>query len=259
MPDPVIPVAPRDVFRYITLGAGVQSSALMAMSALGLRDCPKATCAIFADTQDEPPWVYEQLAALATFGGIHGLPVITVTHGKISTDRRVQLPAFVYNDDGEVGPLKRSCTQDYKTRVVRREARRLMALGGYTHADCQFGISLDEWTRMSVSPLRWLTHSHPLITARMTRSACADILREVGLPVPRKSACRFCPYHSDRAWREIRDHDPEGWIVACDFDDRIHADRGARLHRSMIPLRQIDFGEDNPDMFDQDCGGNCGV
>ncbi len=246
-------------FVYLSLGAGVQSSALLAMSALGLKGCPKASCAIFADTQDEPPWVYEQLAVLATFGGIHGIPVVVVSKGKLSDDRRVQLPAFVLNDDGDVGPLSRSCTQDYKTRVVRREARRLMALGGYTTADCLMGISLDEWTRMSVSRLKWLTHSHPLVTARMSRSSCADLLKEVGLPVPRKSSCRFCPYHSDRAWREIRDHDPAGWEMSCDFDDRIFADKGARLHRSMIPLRRIDFGEDHPDLFDEECGGNCGV
>lgn len=246
-------------FTYISLGAGVQSSALMAMSALGIDGCPKADCAIFADTQDEPPWVYQQLAALATFGGVHGVPVVIVTKGKLSDDRRVQLPAFVLNDDGDVGPLTRSCTQDYKIRVVRREARRLMRIGGYATAACLFGISLDEWTRMSVSSLQWLTHRHPLIEARYTRDRCADLLRRVGLPVPRKSACRQCPYRSDRGWREIRDHDPEGWAFACDYDETIHQDRGARLHRSMIPLRLIEFGEDHPDLFDDVCGGHCGV
>jgi hypothetical protein len=248
-----------DPFVYITLGAGVQSSALLAMSALGIGDCPRAACAIFADTQDEPPWVYEQLAALASFGGVHGVPIIQVSKGKLSDDRRVQLPAFVYNDDGEVGPLTRSCTQEYKIRVVQRDARRLMALGGYERAVCLYGISLDEWTRMSPSRLRWLTNRYPLVEARMTRDRCAAVLRQAGLPVPRKSACRQCPYRSDRAWREIRDYDPEGWIFACDYDDHIRATRQASLHRSMIPLRQIDFGGDNPDLFDNDCGGNCGV
>lgn len=249
----------KERFTYLSLGAGVQSSALMAMSALGIDGCPKADCAIFADTQDEPPWVYEQVAALSTFGGIHGIHVVTTTKGKLSADRRVQLPAFVLNKRGEVGPLARSCTQDYKTRVCRREARRLMKLGGYDIATCLFGISLDEWTRMSVSTLQWLTNKYPLIEARYTRDRCAAFLRSVGLPVPRKSACRQCPYRSDRGWREIRDHDPEGWEFAVDYDDQINRERGARLHRSMIPLRLIDFGEDYPDMFDEECGGHCGV
>ncbi len=246
-------------FVYLSLGAGVQSSALLAMSALGLRDCPRASVAIFADTQDEPQWVYDQLAVLIPFGDAHGLPVVRVSKGKLSEDRRVQLPAFVFNAEGEVGPLARSCTQDYKTRVVRREARRIMAERGQPEGDCLFGVSLDEWTRMSVSSLRWLRNQYPLITARMTRDQCAALLRDVGLPVPRKSACSQCPYRSDKSWRELRDHDPQGWAFACDYDDRIRADRGASLHRSMIPLRRIDFGEDYPDLFDEECGGHCGV
>ncbi|KKM78901.1 hypothetical protein LCGC14_1355330 [marine sediment metagenome] len=41
-------------FTYISFGAGVQSTALLIMSNLGLKDCPKADVAIFADTGDEP-------------------------------------------------------------------------------------------------------------------------------------------------------------------------------------------------------------
>lgn len=244
---------------YLSLGAGVQSSALFAMSAVGLFDCPRADVVIFADTQDEPTWVYEQMRVLLAFGQEHHIPTFRVTKGKLSNDRRVQLPAFVLNDDGEVGPLKRSCTQDYKQRPIRREAKRLMRDAGYEQAECLFGISLDEWTRMSVSPVRWLRHRYPLVEARLTRDLCAKVLRDVGLPVPRKSACVQCPYHSDRAWREIRDYDPGGWTLACDYDDRIRLERGASLHRSMIPLREIEFGDDNPDLFNEECGGHCGV
>lgn len=55
-------------FTYLSLGAGVQSSALFVMSALGMYGCPKADVAIFADTGDEPSWVYDQLHRLRQFG-----------------------------------------------------------------------------------------------------------------------------------------------------------------------------------------------
>ncbi len=249
----------QDRFVYLSLGAGVQSSALLAMSALGLKGCHKASAAIFADTQDEPKWVYEQLAILQAFGETHGLPVISVSRGKLSSDRRVQIPAFVLDKDGESAPLSRSCTRDYKIQPVRKEARRLMTAQGLKSAVCLYGISIDEAQRMSISPVQWIQNSYPLIEARMTRSACAALLEEVGLPVPRKSACGYCPYHSDRAWREIRDHDAEAWELAVIYDDKIRADRGASLHRSMIPLRLVDFGDNEPSLFDLECGGNCGV
>lgn len=247
-------------FTYLSLGAGVQSSALLAMSVLGLRDCPKADVAIFADTLDEPSWVYEQLAVLRAWATPRGCPVVTVGRGgKLSDDRRVQIPAFVIGKDGDPGPLSRNCTRDYKISPVRKEARRLMEMSGYTDAECLFGISVDEWQRMKISPVKWIQNVYPLITARMTRSACAKLLEEIGLPVPRKSACVYCPFHSDRSWREIRDHDTDGWALAVAYDDKIRAERGASLHRSLIPLREIDFGEDHPELFDTECSGHCGV
>lgn len=55
-------------FTYLSLGAGVQSSALLILSAKGLYNCPKADIAVFADTGDEPQWVYDYLVVLQEFG-----------------------------------------------------------------------------------------------------------------------------------------------------------------------------------------------
>lgn len=248
-----------DSIVYLSLGAGVQSSALVAMSALGLRGCPRADFAIFADTLDEPRWVYEQYDVLHAFGAAHGFPVYRVSRGQLSKDRRVQIPAFVVGKDGEAGLLSRSCTRDYKIQPVRKEARWLMELVGFKKAVCLFGISVDEHERMTMSPVKWITNRYPLIEAGMTRSACVALLESVGLPVPRKSACVYCPYHSDAAWREVRDFDPDGWQKALAYDDYVRAERGAFLHRSLIPLREVDLGEDEPGLFDQECSGHCGV
>ena len=52
--------------KYISLGEGVQSPALYLMSCNG--DAEKADVAIFADTGDEPTYVYEYLEYLKTIG-----------------------------------------------------------------------------------------------------------------------------------------------------------------------------------------------
>ena len=46
----------RQTLTYLSLGAGVQSTALLVISAHGLYGCPRADLAIFADTQDEPAY-----------------------------------------------------------------------------------------------------------------------------------------------------------------------------------------------------------
>lgn len=73
-------------FTYLSLGAGVQSTALVIMSVLGLHGCPQANAAIFADTQDEPAWVYRHLTLLAAWAADRGPPVHITTKGCPSRD-----------------------------------------------------------------------------------------------------------------------------------------------------------------------------
>ena len=123
---------------YLLLRAGVQSSCLMAMSALGLSDCPRANVAIFSDTGDEPAWLYEHLAWLEQFGQRHGLPVRRVQHGHLSQDviarhnwtksRFAAIPAFTRGWHGAATPLRRQCTREYKIEPIDREVRRMLGL-----------------------------------------------------------------------------------------------------------------------------------
>jgi len=53
------------------------------MSAKGLYDCPKVDLAVFADTGDEPQWVYDYLHNhLVPFGEEHGIPVRVTSAGR---------------------------------------------------------------------------------------------------------------------------------------------------------------------------------
>lgn len=243
---------------YLSLGCGVQSSALLVMSALGLRGCPRADFAVFADTQDESQWTYEYLAFLRRWVAAHEMPIYSVTKGRLSDDPTVRIPAFVLGKDGRGAPLSRNCTRDYKIQPIHSFVRRHMRERGISSAVALMGISLDEAHRMTDARPKWLRHDYPLVDARMTRSACAKLLEENGLPVPRKSACVYCPWHSDAAWRETRDHDPAGWFLAVEFDRRLRAERGASLHRSMIPLADVRLGS-TATLFGNECEGVCGV
>ena len=77
------------------------------------------------------------------------------------------------------------------------------------------GISLDEIQRvkrnMSPETIYWKVNAHPLIfdvPCPLTRQDCIKIIADAGLPVPPKSSCWFCPYHSTRAWQDLRTHKP---------------------------------------------------
>jgi hypothetical protein len=56
----------KPLFTYLSLGAGVQSSALYVMALRG--HLPRPDVAIFADTGAEPPWVYQIVRRLSAMG-----------------------------------------------------------------------------------------------------------------------------------------------------------------------------------------------
>jgi hypothetical protein len=65
----------------------------------------------------------------------------------------------------------------------------------------------------------------------------------------------------------MRDTQPESFAKAVKFDEDLRQlDRpgfGLRnklyLHRSLSPLGEADLGNNNSPLFDQECGGVCGV
>jgi PP-loop superfamily ATP-utilizing enzyme len=263
-------------YTYLSFGGGVQSTALLAMSNLGLKSCPRATIAIFADTQCEPQWVYENLAFMESWSSI---PITRVTIGNLGEHFRARLdgtrrraasiPAWTIGVNGRPAPLWRQCTQEYKVVPIIKRVRELL---GYRprqsvkeRVACMLGISLEEIYRMKRSRARWTTNTYPLIEARMRRSDCVELLRELGIPVPLRSACVFCPYHSDEYWHDLQQNHVDEWVRAVEFDRALRktAPRGFRsplyVHRSCVPLEMIEFSAQVPDSFGEECDGHCGI
>src|SRR5438034_6802056 len=70
--------------RYLSLGAGVQSSATLLLAARGR--IPTFDAAIFADTGWEPSNVYRHLARLTRIADDAGIPIVRVHKGHIRQD-----------------------------------------------------------------------------------------------------------------------------------------------------------------------------
>jgi hypothetical protein len=140
-----------------------------------------------------------------------------------------------------------------------------------------FGISADEAGRAERSrkrfeSVRWAKPVYPLLEMGWSRRDCLEWLRgRVPHPVPR-SACTFCPFRSNREWSALKQADPEGWRRAVEFDEALRqagslATRSIKhtlyLHRSCVPLAEIDFnalaGEALHPMASGECHGMCGV
>ncbi len=253
--------------RILSLGAGVQSSTLLLMACEGEL---QVDAAIFADTGWEPWWVYQHLRDLELLAEAAGIPVYRVSAGNLRADALANKTASwmpVYSVDPSTGQrqqLKRQCTRNYKIRPIRRKVRELC---GGRHVEQLIGISLDEYERMRVSDVAYITNVYPLIERRITRTDCVRWLTEHEYSVPRKSSCIACPLRHAAEWREIRD-DPASWADAVDFDERGRRvlSRTRRqevfVHRLAVPLAEADLrsaqDKGQLDMFEPDgCGVLC--
>ena len=264
--------------RFLSLGAGVQSSTVALLIAHG--ELPMVDAAIFADTQWEPQGVYDWLGWLEAQ---LPFPVYRVTAGDIRQNlltkqnttggRYASVPWHLLMPDGTASMQRRQCTSEYKLGPLVKEKRRLLGavprqrlpLGS---CETLIGISIDEASRAKDSHERWNVNTFPLLDLRMSRNDCLKWMAAKGYDRPPKSSCLGCPYHSNTQWREIKDTQPEAWSDLVQLDRAIRAPvRGLSgqqfMHRSHKPLDEVDLttaeerGQIN--LFENECEGICGV
>lgn len=252
----------------LSLGAGVQSSTLALMAAQG-EIGPMPDCAIFADTGWEPKAVHDYLNWLETK---LPFPVYRVMHKEgirealCGEGRMAAMPFFTSSG----GMSMRQCTTEYKIQPIQKKVRELL---GYQprqripaeSATMWIGISTDEAIRMKPSRVAWITHRWPLIEKMMSRDNCLNWFDKQGHPRPPKSSCLGCPFHSDKQWIGIKNGPKEEWedVIFVDKKIRRRSEKMKEeqfIHRSCKPIDQVEFfGENNLDMFGNECEGMCGV
>lgn len=263
----------------ISLGAGVQSSCLALMAKHG-EILPMPKCAIFADTGGEPKAVYEYLEFLEKE---LPFPVHKIMHkdGLTKSIERAATgdatrsgnPPFFTKQENSGGILSRVCTVEFKINPIKKFTRQLLGLKPRQRAGNELlctqwiGISLDEIQRLRESKDKWMELRYPLIEKRMRRGDCIEWMKSNGYPEPPRSACVYCPYHSDKKWRDIKNNDAEGWQEAVRIDRLIRKGLGTTkselyVHNTLKPLDEVDFTNDTDRgqlTFLDECSGMCGI
>ena len=272
--------------RILSLGAGVQSSTLALMIEKG--EIPMVDAGIFADVKAEPQEVYDWLNYLQS--QITKFPIYIVSYRDLKKDildaskgefKAFTAPFFTKNiQTQKKGMLQRQCTADYKIKPVIQKIRSLLGLKKGekrkkgTNVELLMGISKDEVQRMKINPIKYIKNIYPLIDKNFRRSNCLDWIKKHNYPKPPRSACTFCPFHSNLEWKQIKKNKKE-WeeVVALDkairnqerFKEKNKGSASLKdelfLHRSCKPIDEVEFDEktDQLDLFNNECEGMCGV
>lgn len=275
---------------FISLGLGVQSTALYYMSSMG--ELPAIDAAIFVDLGREKRKTYQYLDFLQEWRvKNNGLPLIIVRKKNLYQDllnqenstgqRFAAIPAYTKGEGGKAGMLRRQCTNEYKISQVdtaMRESLEVESLRGYKIRVWK-GISSDEWDRMNNPEQLWKIHVYPFTGYEvdrdnsirlpngqcqvMSRNAIIAWYRDHSLPIPPKSSCVFCPYQSEFSWAAMKREEPEDFEAACLVDEALRDStkkgitQPVYLHQSLKPLRLIQFPSEASDIWAGECSGEC--
>jgi len=206
--------------RSVSYGAGVQSTALLVLAAQQKIDFDLFLFANVGDDSEHPDSLAYMTDVAVPYAAAHGIELVALHKvkrdgtketlmGRLMKEGSRSLPIPVRMSNG--APGSRSCTADFKIRVIAKELKRR----GATVADpatVALGISVDEIERAKPGldeRMPYQFRVYPLLDLGLTRADCKRIIAEAGLPVPGKSACFFCPFHDKHAWANLARESPD--------------------------------------------------
>lgn len=177
---------------------------------------------LFADTGGEKPETYAYRDLFSRWLLDRGMGgIITVqndgmygTLEKNCLDKQM-LPSIAYG--------WKSCSEKYKHRPQNKyvnnwqPARICWAEGGKITKAIGYGI--DEMHRAKIHEDDKYRYWHPLIEWQWARQDCKDAIMRVGLPVPLKSACFFCPSSTKSEVLRLRAIHPDLFDRAVAMED----------------------------------------
>lgn len=188
-------VTQRNVPLVVSIGLGINSMAmLIGMQQRGIRP----DLCVFADTGGEKPETiaYAENWLKPWLKEVNFPQLITVkNHSPLANDkslenecrRKDQLPsrAFGYS----------SCAEKWKIRPQNRHLKEWLAAQGRkgTKVIKALGIDAGESHRAKVHTDNVANYWYPLVEWDLDREDCEELILSVGLPLPPKSACFFCP------------------------------------------------------------------
>lgn len=249
-------------------GGGVQSTAALVLAAQRKLDYRTFLfCNVGDDSENPDTLIYVHDVAMP-YAKEHGLELIELQatrFGEPETlyqrltregSRSIGIPVRMA---GSGAPGNRNCTLDFKIRVTAKWIRQHGATKD-DPATVALGISLDEFQRMrSDSGIEYEKLTYPLIDLRMDRQQCINVIRHAGLPIPPKSSCWFCPFHSIRTWQEMRQKQPELFNKACELEaliikrmNTLKPGDAAYFSRKLKPLAQVTSSLIQDSLFEDD-------
>jgi hypothetical protein len=209
---------------------------------------------LFADTRAEKPETYAYLPVIQEFLRAHDFPEIqTVTrtgkHESLGSEclTNETLPSLAFGMKScslkwKVGPQNKFCNNWAPARLAWSMGQKVRKVIGYDASPRdssrgtfgQDGKGKGKCLCCQLNPCKKYEYWYPLIEWGFDRARCVEIIRSVGLSVPVKSACYFCPasHKEEIAW--LQEEHPDLFESALQIETGFLTGRhGARTTRGL--------------------------
>jgi len=209
---------------------------------------------LFADTGGEKPHTYEHIYWMTDWLLKHDMPRITWVkpHGNLTLEndclKRNALPSIAYGF--------KTCSQRFKLqpqdKFMNNWQPAIDAWGRGEKVTKLIGYEAGEERRAKDYGDKKYTFRYPLIEWGWTRNYCVEVIKSVGLPLPGKSACFFCPSSKAQEVKQLAKQYPElaARAVAMEKNAILTDIKGLGRNYSWAEL--LEFDEKQVKMFDDD-------
>jgi len=211
--DPRIPRAYGSL-RALSYGAGVDSTGIIAgWCEQGLQETDPIQVIATSDTGGERPEWYDFIEQMQEWLAQHGFPPITMLRkgGRQETLeenclRMNMLPSLAYGYKGcshkfKIEPQDKFYNNLPAARDVWAAGQLVTKMIGYEAREVK------RWSRAKKSDEKY-EYEFPLVEWGWNRDDCLAAIKRVGMPMPRKSSCFFCPASTLPEIRQLRDEHP---------------------------------------------------
>lgn len=196
--------------RVLSLGAGVNSTALLVLKAQGKIDFDFA---IFADTGNENPETYEYLENVIKPYCKQNDIDLEIIHRELNNGENLK----AWCDRHKLIPSRKfgACRDKFKISVIRKYLRKYYPVV-YKSREIEtfIGFCVGEEGRREGYKGITANYSFPLMELGLNRLQCVQIIRDAGLPIPVKSGCTFCPHQPFESWIALYNKHPELYAEA---------------------------------------------
>jgi len=209
--------------RYISWGAGINSTAIIGLYLLG-RLGEKKPEIVFADTGGEHDTTYRYIKDIRHIIGKDAITIISPhSHKEFYSPwvRERKLYDALWEDRIFPHFNGRFCTSDWKVKPLKK----------YTNGRKRIiGICSDELGRIHNDE----NIEYPI--KDYSRDDCIRIIAEAGLPPPHKTGCWFCPFKNKTQWLHLYDEESDKLHNCCELEKRTNF----RYFKKMSLRKQVE-------------------